>query len=312
MHKSLSIDVVLERIDPLIMTGSFMKKLNLWILTICITLLASCAIVYKTHTIGENIKKIETDLDSQIKKTVQSLKPIKRYWAVVNKSTKIPRQKTYQSAQKNMNKLLFIIEEELPKELRLFKKYSAEKWKFIQEKKEIQKSDPRYQSYLDIKKYTEDLSLRLSEKNEQAQKYFHALKKYFKSLNIYEVNPKKLDADVNKSLAQMDQQIKQVKTKLDLLRANVEKDPQPNRKRQRKKVITKMGHILQKIEIKKVNFQPLLDRFRKETADKNSKIIVLPEMASHTILRDIEKLIKEIREQGRQFNSRIEELKALN
>lgn len=280
-------------------------------LIIFMFLLASCAIVYKTDTIGQNINKIKSDLAGQINQSKKSFQKIQKSWDLVKNAKKIPKEKKYQTAEKNLEKLKKIIHGELDEELKKFDVMSQKKWELIKEKKKIKKSDPRYKAYLELKEYTEELSKRLEEKNERAQAIFSKIKKYFKSLNLYEVNPKKLSKDVNKSLKQMNGQIAQVKSKLTELSQNVEKDRNQSRKNQRKRVITKLNHILNKIQTAKLEFQPILDRFHKETNSKDKKILVIPEMASHTILKELEVLIKKIRVLGKRFNSRVEELKAL-
>lgn len=285
--------------------------MNTLFTALCLVCLSACAIVYKTDTIGQNIQKIESDFQSQINQSQKNMQSLERYWAVVKSSKSIALTKDYAEIKKEVEQLRTIVNNQLPQELDKFKKFSQEKWEFIKEKKQIQKSDPRYKSYLAVKKYTEDLSARLQAKNDLAQKHFHKIKRFFKALKLYEVNPKKLDIDVNKGLSSMKSQIDQIKVNLQHLSENVAKDSNKSRKFQRKKVITKLNHVLNQIKTAKLNFEPLLRKFRKETADKNHKIVVIPEMASHTILDEMNDLIKRIRELGKQFNSRVEELKAL-
>jgi copper chaperone CopZ len=290
---------------------NFRASLKHILLIASILLVASCAIVYKTDSIGQNINKIKSDLNGQIQNSKKSFVKIEKSWELVSNAKKIPKKEKFQKAEKSLKKVRKIIHGELDEELKKFNKFSTEKWNFIKEKKKIRKSDPRYKSYLELQQYVEDLSKRLEEKNNRAQKIFKKVQKYFKSLKLYEVNPKKLSKDVNKSLKKMNGQISQVRSKLKQLSQNVEKDKNRTRKNQRKKVITKLNHILNKIQTAKLKFQPLLDRFNIETKGKNKKILVIPEMASHTILKELEVLVKKVQGLGKQFNSRVEELKAL-
>ena len=109
----------------------------------------------------------------------------------------------------------------------------------------------------------------------------------------------------------MKHQIDQVRSKLEALKDNVTRDKNQDRKNQRKKVIAKLNYLLNKMETAKLEFQPLLDRFRNETKNKDEYILVIPESASHIILGELKALIRNIRDLGEQFQSRTKELKAL-
>lgn len=275
------------------------------------TLFVSCGTNYLTNEINQDILSFKKAFNKQVNQSNRILQEILASWELVENAKNISKQDQYQLANKNINRLKKIILNDLETELKKFNTKSTEKLQFIREKQRFKKEDPRYRSYLELKDYAIKSSKIFKRKNESIKSYLNKINKYFRSIGLYRLNPKRLTKEVNKNLKIMKHQIDQVRSKLEALKDNVTRDKNQDRKNQRKKVITKLNYLLNKMETAKLEFQPLLDRFRNETKNKDEYILVIPESASHIILGELKALIRNIRDLGEQFQSRTKELKAL-
>lgn len=274
-------------------------------------LLSSCALVYKTSSIEHNVSKITDEFNTYIRQSRNSLKKIDNFWGRLAESKTLTQAKDYKKNKQTYDKLTQLVKVEFRKDFKTFESHTKKTVKYIREKDKIQKSDPRYKAYEDLRTYIENASQKMKTKSDQANKLVHQLNAYIKSLNIYDVNPKKLKKDVQKELKKMKKQSGQVSKKLKELETVVKKYPKEERvKRQR--IIKKLYASLGKINSARTEFDPILTKFEKETAGAKKKMIVMPGMASHSILGELKKLTKKVQGHAKEFNQGVSALNALN
>lgn len=284
-----------------------MKKICLIILLF----LNGCAVAYKTKSIGKQIHKLQAQILHANQSTKNSIDKLNSTWKKIADIETLRKKEGFEKAQSDMKDIDTIYQIDMVKRYQDFKSFSSKKWNLISKKKKIKKSDAEYQSFIELREYIEKLNKDYKLTNENLQKKVNGIQAFIKNLNIYEVDPEKLNQDVAQGLTRMDEPIILARQNIEKARVKLKRYPEDKQKKGLS-ILREMELILTELDKEKKELNPILSQYKKETKGKKGNMIVFPGMASHDILKIMEKKLIIIKEQVQKFNKKALSLKSIN